>query len=61
LNHAESIFELVNSLGLFLSRSWTLYRARPRYRLEELLIGMTPQEMRAAWDWGGDIGREDVV
>jgi antitoxin MazE len=32
--------------------------ARPRYRLEELLRGMTPEAMREAFDWGPDIGRE---
>jgi antitoxin MazE len=33
---------------------------RPVYRLEELLVGMTPAAMHAAFDWGGDLGREDV-
>jgi antitoxin MazE len=35
--------------------------ARPRYRLDELLHGMTPEAMREAFDWGPDLGREDVA
>jgi antitoxin MazE len=34
--------------------------ARPRYELEELLRGMTPDAMHDAFDWGPDRGREDV-
>ena len=34
--------------------------ARPRYRLETLLEGMTPEDMHAAFDWGPDVGREIV-
>jgi len=34
--------------------------SRPRYRLEDLLTGMTPRAMRAAYDWGPDKGREAV-
>lgn len=33
---------------------------RPRYRLEELLVGMTPEAMHEAFDWGLDLGREAV-
>jgi antitoxin MazE len=33
---------------------------RPRYRLADLLVGMTPDAMREAFDWGPDIGREIV-
>ena len=33
---------------------------RPHYRLEELLTGTTPEEMREAFDWGPDVGREVV-
>lgn len=34
---------------------------RPRYRLAELLTpNMTPKAMRSAFDWGDDIGRENV-
>ncbi|HEY5046491.1 MAG TPA: AbrB/MazE/SpoVT family DNA-binding domain-containing protein [Rhizomicrobium sp.] len=33
---------------------------RPRYRLEELLAGMTPRAMRAAYNWGADKGREAI-
>jgi len=33
---------------------------RPRYRLEELLEGMTPEDMHAAFDWGPEVGREIV-
>jgi antitoxin MazE len=34
--------------------------ARPVYTLEELLVGMTPEAMREAFDWGEDRGRELV-
>ena len=34
--------------------------ARPHYRLEELLQGMTPETVRRAFDWGPDRGRESV-
>jgi antitoxin MazE len=34
--------------------------ARPRYRLEDLLAGMTPRKMHAAYDWGPDKGREVI-
>ena len=34
--------------------------ARPRYVLADLLEGMTPEEMRQAFDWGPDRGREIV-
>ena len=34
--------------------------ARPRYTLEELLEGSSPEAMREAFDWGGDVGRESV-
>ncbi len=33
---------------------------KPRYRLEDLLVGVTPQAMRDAFDWGPDVGREIV-
>lgn len=35
-------------------------RATPkkRYKLEDLLKGMTPEAMRDAFDWGPDRGRE---
>ena len=32
----------------------------PRYRLEDLLEGMTPEAMREAFDWGPDRGREAI-
>jgi len=39
-------------------------RAAPRFTLEELFRGKTPQQWRAAYagayDWGADIGREAV-
>jgi antitoxin MazE len=35
-------------------------RTQSRYRLEELLEGMTPEDMHGAFDWGPDIGREIV-
>lgn len=34
--------------------------SKPRYRLEDLLEGMTPEAMREAFDWGPDVGREVV-
>jgi len=34
--------------------------ARGRYKLEDLLAGMSPQAMREAFDWGADVGREIV-
>lgn len=34
--------------------------SRPRYRLEDLLVGMTPKGMHKAFDWGPDRGREVV-
>jgi antitoxin MazE len=33
---------------------------RPVYALEELLVGMTPEAMRDAYDWGPDAGRENI-
>ena len=33
---------------------------RPVYTLDELLVGMTPEAMREAFDWGPDLGRENV-
>ena len=35
--------------------------ARPRYRLEDLLRGMSRRGMRRAFDWGPDVGRERVA
>lgn len=34
--------------------------SRPRYRLHDLLAGMTPEAMREAFDWGPDRGREAI-
>ena len=34
--------------------------ATPRYRLAELLHGITPEAMRDAFQWGDDVGRESV-
>ena len=34
--------------------------APPAFRLEDLLVNMTPEKMSAAFDWGADIGRETV-
>lgn len=34
---------------------------RPRYDLDDLLTGMSPEDMRGAFDWGPDLGREDVA
>ena len=33
---------------------------RPVFTLDELLVGMTPESMRDAFDWGPDAGREIV-
>ncbi|MEA1651428.1 AbrB/MazE/SpoVT family DNA-binding domain-containing protein [Nitrospirillum sp. BR 11164] len=33
---------------------------RPRYQLADLLAGMTPDAMGAAFEWGDDVGREVV-
>ncbi len=33
---------------------------RPMYALDELLVGMTPDAMHDAFDWGPDLGREAV-
>lgn len=33
---------------------------RPRYRLADLLVGMTPDAMHEAFDWGPDVGREII-
>lgn len=33
---------------------------RPRYKLEDMLSGMTPEAMREAFDWGPDAGREKI-
>ncbi len=33
---------------------------RAHYRLDDLLIGMTPEAMHKAYDWGPDRGREIV-
>jgi antitoxin MazE len=35
-------------------------RTRRRYRLAELLQGVTPEAMREAFDWGPDRGREII-
>ena len=41
-----------------------IHRAVPRFTLEELFRGKTPEEWRAAYtdafDWGPDVGREVV-
>lgn len=34
--------------------------ATPRYRLDDLLKGMTPEAMHEAFDWGDEMGREKV-
>jgi antitoxin MazE len=42
----------------------TIRRAKPRYTLEELFAGKTPEEWRAlyagAYDWGPDVGQEII-
>jgi antitoxin MazE len=34
--------------------------AVPRYALAELLTGMSPEAMHEAFDWGPDLGREQI-
>jgi antitoxin MazE len=34
--------------------------ARPTYKLQDLLAGMTPEAMSEAFDWGPEVGREAV-
>jgi antitoxin MazE len=34
--------------------------AAPSYRLEEMLSNVTPEAMRAAFQWDADVGREVV-
>jgi len=34
--------------------------AVPRYALAELLAGMSPEAMHEAFDWGPDLGREQI-
>jgi antitoxin MazE len=34
-------------------------RQRRHYNLEDLLKGMKPEDMRGAFDWGPDAGREN--
>jgi antitoxin MazE len=38
----------------------TIRAPRPRFLLDELIAGMTPEAMRSAFDWGGDQGRESL-
>jgi antitoxin MazE len=33
-------------------------RRRRRYRLEELIVGITPQKYHREVDWGGPVGNE---
>ncbi len=33
---------------------------RPRYRIEDLVVGMTHDGLRDAFDWGADQGREVI-
>lgn len=35
--------------------------AQPRYALADLLEGTTPEAMREAFEWGEDVGREQIV
>lgn len=35
--------------------------AQPKYRLKDLLRGMSPAKMHKAFDWGPDRGREKVI
>ena len=34
--------------------------SKPAYRLEDLLVNMTPDSMHAAFDWGPGVGREII-
>lgn len=33
-------------------------RAKPRYTLDELIVGMTPKNRQPETDWGPDVGAE---
>lgn len=33
---------------------------KPRRTIEDLVVGMTPKAMHEAFDWGPDVGREEV-
>jgi antitoxin MazE len=33
---------------------------QPRYTLDEFILGVTPEAVREAFQWGDDIGREAV-
>jgi len=35
-------------------------RARPRYRLEKLVAGISPKNLHSETDWGRSVGREIV-
>ena len=37
-----------------------LRASAPRYVLADLLLNMTPQAARDAFDWGDDVGREVI-
>ena len=36
-------------------------RRKPRYRLADLLAGVTPENVHAETDWGTSVGREVVT
>jgi antitoxin MazE len=38
----------------------TVEPIRPALSLRDLLVNMTPEAMREAFDWGEDVGRERV-
>ena len=38
----------------------TISPAKRVYTIEELVVNMTPESMREAFDWGPDVGREIV-
>ena len=44
----------------FTHRRLIVELAVTEYRLEDLLANMTPEKMGDAFDWGDDLGRENV-
>lgn len=38
----------------------TISPTQRRYTMEELLVNVTPEAMRDAFDWGPDVGREII-
>ena len=53
--------DLYRQLAQTASQGKVIIRAvPPRFTLDELLEGVTPEAMREAFDWDDDVGREAV-